>query len=331
MPSKKSKPDKYKNEIIFEGIPLRVHKPVLKWVGGKQNLLTNVLGKFPKKMKNYHEPFLGGGSVLIGILTLIHKNKIEVEDSIYAYDLNPYLIALYHNIQQFPEEVYQELQKLKTKINSISTIKDTDKVVRKNIKKKIKAITEENSQETQEMFYYWCRKLYNEMSIEEKKSIQGSAYFLFLNKTCFRGLYRVNNQDFNVPYGNYKKPEILSLQQIREVSKLLQPVIFQCLSFQNSLETVGQDDFVYLDPPYVPEDESSFVKYTKEGFSKELHEELFSKVKKMENKFLMSNSKVDLVTNAFLEEEYNVDTIECRRAINSKNPESTTQEVLIYN
>ena len=156
------------------------------------------------------------------------------------------------------------------------------------------------------------------MTVEEKKSIQGSAYFLFLNKTCFRGLYRINNQDFNVPYGNYKKPEILNLQQIREVSELLQPVSFQCLNFQNSLETVAPDDFVYLDPPYAPEDESSFVKYTKEGFGKELHEELFSKVKNMDNKFLMSNSKVDLVTNAFPEDTYQVKVLECRRAINSK-------------
>ena len=169
------------------------------------------------------------------------------------------------------------------------------------------------------------------MTHEEKCSSKGSAYFLFLNKTCFRGLYRVNNQDFNVPYGNYKNPEILNLEQIKALSLLLAPVTFECLNFKDSLAKVEENDFVYLDPPYAPEDESSFVKYTKEGFGKDLHEELFSKIKKMKNKFLMSNSKVDLVTNAFLEEEYNVDTIECRRAINSKNPESTTQEVLIYN
>ena len=320
----------YNYDITYQNETVSIHKPILKWVGGKQKLLEHVIELFPQKMKNYHEPFLGGGSVLLGVLTLAMEGIIEIEEDIYAYDLNPYLIAMYQNIQQEPDKLFEEVEKLKIQINSIDNVKETNTEVRKKIKTLINNISLETAFETQEMCYYWIRKQYNEMTDSEKKSIRGSAHLLFLNKTCFRGLYRVNNGIFNVPYGNYKNPEIINLEQIQEISNLIAPVIFECESFEDSLSNVKKHDFVYLDPPYAPEDKDSFVDYTQEGFDLEKHELLFNKIKKLKSKFLLSNSKVDLVTESFTADKYKIKVIETRRAINSKKPDAKTQEVLIY-
>ena len=314
--------------IELEGKKFTICKPLLKWVGGKQKLLSELISKFPKEIDNYHEPFIGGGSVLFGLLSLIDTGLIKVNKTIYAYDLNADLISFYKNIQKSPEELYEEIKSLKSKIKKIDILKEID---RKNKKKNIKKIKKENSEDSKEMYYYWIRKNFNSMTEEERYSVKGSAYLLFLNKTCFRGLYRVNKTEFNVPYGNYNNPEIASLKQINNISQKISKVEFMCLSFTESLNRVKKKDFIYLDPPYAPEDSSSFVNYTKEGFSLENHKLLFDMVNKLKAKFLLSNSKVELVTESFSNKKFTIETIECRRTINSKKPGSKTKEVLIYN
>ena len=128
---------------------------------------------------------------------------------------------------------------------------------------------------SQESYYYWIRYNYNNLSIEEKTDIIGSAMFIFLNKTCFRGIYRIGPHGFNVPFGHYKNVSIYEETHIKEISELIQPVIFRTQSFIQSFYYCESDDFVYLDPPYVPEKTTSFVGYTADGFDLTQHQNLF--------------------------------------------------------
>lgn len=274
-------------------------KPILKWVGGKTQILNDILTRFPKSIQNYYEPFLGGGSVLLGVLSKIRDGNLSICGQIYASDLNPTLIGLYKNIQSRPHEVIQALKLLN--------------------------INEED-------YYYSIRNQFN--SLKDKSSIDASAMFIYLNKTCFRGLYREGPSGFNVPFGHYKNPKILDEDHILAVSELIQPVIFMLGSFCDTLQSVSAKDFVYLDPPYAPETSTSFVGYNAVGFGLDTHDRLFKMCKDMHQKgalFLMSNADVSLVKNAFQEESYIIDTISCRRAIHSKDPSKVTNEVLITN
>lgn len=299
-------------------------KPFLKWVGGKTQILEEVLSDFPAEMNNYYEPFLGGGSVLLGLLAAVQEGRIKVKGKIYASDLNPNLISLYKNIQSRPEEVINEVKKLHAEFSKIK-----GEVVNR------KASTIEEALSSPESYYFWIRSCFNMMKAEEKESVVASARFLFLNKTCFRGLYREGPRGFNVPFGNYKNPSIIEEEHIRAVSALIQGVVFNVGSFTEMLKGVKGGDFVYLDPPYAPENDTSFVSYTADGFSEENHKALFLQCKTIGNGggcFLMSNADVAMVKAAFPEEEgYVTKIVVCRRAINSKKPDAKTNEVLITN
>jgi DNA adenine methylase len=154
---------------------------------------------------------------------------------------------------------------------------------------------------------------------------------MFLNKTCFRGLYREGPNGFNVPYGNYKNPAIIDEEYVKEISELIKDVVFECISYSESLKKPKKGDFVYMDPPYAPETKTSFVKYTEKGFTLENHEELFDMIKKLKKnvKFLLHNADVSLVKDNFV--DYTIDVIEARRAINSRRPDAKTNEVIIVN
>lgn len=296
-------------------------KPLLKWVGGKTQILDEVLSLFPTEITNYHEPFVGGGSVLLGLLSLIKSGKIKVSGNIYASDLNSNLIAFYKNIQSHVSELIIEVKKLVNDFNSI----EGNEVNRK-------ATTKEQALSSKESYYFWIRTNFNKLTKEQRTTPEASAMLLFMNKTCFRGVYREGPNGFNVPYGNYKNPSILDEEHIKEVSELLKNVIFANESFTDSLKKVEKNDFVYLDPPYVPETTKSFVSYTSDGFDK--HKELFELCNEMNKKgikLLMSNAEVELVTNTFTTPTYTTKVISCRRAINSKKPDSKTNEVLIIN
>ena len=299
-------------------------KPVLKWVGGKTQILDEVLAFFPKEMNNYHEPFVGGASVLLGLLSHIQSGNIKLSGRVYASDLNANLIALYKNIQSKPSEFIAEIKKL---IEEFQGIEGTE------VNRKATNIQE--AQTSPESYYFWIRSRFNKLSKEDKMTPTASAMIVFMNKTCFRGVYREGPNGFNVPFGNYKHPTIMEEEHIRAVSTLIKDVVFTIASFTESLgHKPISGDFVYLDPPYAPETATSFVSYTADGFHLENHQTLFKTCHDMSTKgikLLMSNADVSLVKEAFPSPQYTTQTISCRRAIHSKNPESKTNEVLITN
>jgi DNA adenine methylase len=158
--------------------------------------------------------------------------------------------------------------------------------------------------------------------------------FIFLNKTCFRGVFRVGPKGFNVPYGHYNNPEIINKEHLEEIHNLIQNVIFECSDFNISLTNVEPNDFVYLDPPYAPETDTSFVGYTENGFNIDNHNNLFKLVHILTDKnikIMLSNADVSLVRDNFTNDKYNAISILCKRSINSKNPEAKAKEVIIKN
>ena len=256
-------------------------KPFLKWVGGKTQIIDAVLSTFPEECDSYHEPFVGGGAVLLGMLS----RGCRVKNKIYASDLNKTLIDLYKLVQSNPDKL----------INGVTSYTTN-------------GFTEDD--------YYKMRTEFN--------TDHDPIKFLILNKTCFRGLYREGPRGFNVPWGHYKKLSIMDENNIREVSKLIQNVEFIWQSFEVSLNKVAMGDFVYMDPPYV----GTFDTYTKSGFGSEKHNTLFDLTKKLPCPFVMSNSTDTVVLDSF--KDYTIQTLVARRAINSKNPGKTAQEVLIH-
>lgn len=295
----------------------QIQKPFLKWVGGKTQIIKNIISKIPSEINNYHELFLGGGSVLMAVLSLQKQNKIVIKNKIYAYDINSVLINVYKHIQTNKDEL---LEFINLYINEYDGIKGTA------INRKPTSI--EEAKTSKESYYYWLRSKYNNI---DKNTVECSALFMIINKTCFRGMYREGPNGYNVPYGHYKKtPVIISETDLNDISELIKDVEFKHSSFSDSIKDVKDGDFVYLDPPYAPENATSFVGYVVDGFDLETHKLLFSEIKKLgEIKFAMSNAKVELVTESF--KEYNCEDIIARRAINSKKPGSTTTEVIIYN
>jgi DNA adenine methylase len=279
------------------------YSPLLKWVGGKTQILDSIINKFPVQIENYHELFVGGGSVLLALLNQIEDNIIKINNNIYAYDNNEQLICFYQNIKKYPNEFYDEIDKI---INT----------------------TEWNT----EKFYYQKRTEYNDLT---ENSIYKSVLFLYLNKLGFRGMYRVcQNNKFNVPYGHYKNPTIINKEHLLKISNLIQNVIFIHNDFEESFKNISDNDFIYADPPYVPESKTAnFVGYTKERFNLDKHNKLFelcNDLNKKNIKFIMSNSDTELVRTNFID-GYEITEIEVKRRINPKKPNSKTNELIIKN
>ena len=215
--------------------------PFVKWAGGKRQLLSQIRERMPKEYNNYYEPFVGGGAVLINIL-----QKYDVKEA-YAFDINIDLINCYNVIKTNVEELIKELE-----------LKEKDFLVL--------------ADEERQKYFYGVRKEYNSYRISEKElSIKRAAEFIFLNRTCFNGLYRVNkNGEFNVPCGKYKNPTICDYKNLRNLSFLIRNVEFQYGDYKKSEKYIDNNTFVYFDPPYRPLSiTSGFTSYTKEDFNDE--------------------------------------------------------------
>lgn len=268
-----------------------VMKPVLKWVGGKSQIIDDVLSHFPRDIRTYHEPFVGGGAVLLAALS---DPTIRIE-RVRASDNNPHLIAFYEHIQRTPEALHEAIERVFTAYDASGAGK--------------------------EAYYYEQRERFR----IAPPSVEKSALLFFLNKTCFRGLYREGPNGFNVPYGHYKTtPKWPTLGELQAMQALLRRVEFEVCDFSVALERVEVGDFVYADPPYARETKTSFVGYNTHGFDQDA---LFRGLTK--TIFCMSNANVPCVREFF--KDFKVCLLTARRAINSKRPESTTTEVLVTN
>jgi DNA adenine methylase len=261
--------------------------------------------------------------VLLALCAAVRAGEVALSGGIFASDANAPLIHFYRNVQSSPEELCAAARGLTDAflacpVNGPVNRAPADEVV---------------AVQSRESFYYWTRAQYNAMGVAGRESPLGSARLLFLNKTCFRGLFREGPRGFNVPYGHYANPEVFSEAALHEISELLQNVTFTPQSFEDSLADVAEGDFVYLDPPYAPETAASFVGYTAAGFGAEKHATLFDAVRSLGARgarWLMSNADVQLVRDAFAENA-TMRSILCKRSINSKRPSATARELLIKN
>jgi DNA adenine methylase len=257
------------------------------------------------------------GVVVYCLPSYLCINKIIIRNKVYAYDVNKVLIGVFRHVQENKDELYKNLN---------FYIKEYDSIKGSIINRSPTSI--EEAKTSKESYYYWVRNKYNCI---DKSTVECSALFMFINKTCFRGMYREGPNGYNVPYGHYKKtPRIISKTELDYISDLIKDVEFVNSDYSHSIKKIKKGDFVYLDPPYAPKNSNSFIGYVADGFSLEMHKTLFSEIKKLGKiRFVMSNAKVDLVTENF--RKYFCEDIAVKRAINSKNPGLLTTEVLIYN
>ncbi len=306
------------DKITKKDIP----RPILKWVGGKGQIIDKLLKAIPKEMNNYHELFVGGGSFLMMVLWAKSKGFITINGSINAYDLNEALISTYINISDNKDELFEKVKELQKTFLEC----DAEGTVNRKANNKEESIT------SRESYYYWIRKQYNEQ--KDKTSVESSAYFIFLNKTGFRGMYREGPNGFNIPYGNYKNPKLVEEDELNYISELIKDVNFYNSDFSESFKNVSNEkNFLYMDPPYAPENNKSFVGYTKDGFDIEQHKKLFvlTKLISENNMIMMSNSNVKLIHDNLSKDNFKYEIVSCRRAINSKDPAARTEEVIITN
>ncbi len=268
--------------------------PIVKWVGGKRQLLTEIMPLIKKNCSMYVEPFVGGGAVFFDL----QPKKAVIND------FNSELINVYMIVRDFSEELISELEK-------------------------------HNSNNSEE-YYYEIRALDRTPEFSKLSNIEKAARILYLNKTCYNGLYRVNSTgQFNSPYGRYKNPNIVNPVSIRAMSKYFQSneIEIRHGDYRDTLQELHRGAFVYLDPPYMPiSSSSSFTGYTENGFSYEQQLLLKKECDKLREKgisFLQSNS--DCLEIRELYRDYSIKTVHAKRTINSNaKKRGEINEVLIY-
>ena len=260
-------------------------KPILKWAGGKTQMLDSILPRFPDSYGKYIEPFFGGGAVFFAL---------QPDNAVIA-DSNPELINLYSTVANNVDAVIDELRKFTN---------------------------------TEEMFYDVRSQDWESLSTAE-----AAARTIYLNKTCFNGLYRVNKKgQFNVPFGKYKNPKILDEDNLRAASSLLSKARIVCCDYSEALENLTcPNDLIFLDPPYVPISEySDFKRYTKEQFYLVDHEKLAKTYKALSDKgchVFLTNSNHSIVQNLYSGFKYEV--IQTRRHISCDSKTRKGEDVIV--
>lgn len=298
-------------------------KPFLKWAGGKSQLLNELINHLPANFKStqiidsYVEPFVGGGAMFFYL-----KSKCHIKKS-FLFDINRELFVGYKVIQNNYEQLIDKLQKME-----IEYLNKTD--------------------EERKEFYYKIRDIYNkQMQKFNYKNydcvwIERASYLIFLNKTCYNGLFRQNRKgEFNVPFGKYKNPSICCADNIIEVHKALEDTEVFCTDFTKADDYIKKGSLVYLDPPYLPLSRtSSFTSYSKEDFTEKDQIRLAKFYEKMDKRgayLMLSNSdpKNEDSTNNFFDElykKYFIDRIQASRVINCKGSKrGLINELIITN
>lgn len=268
--------------------------PVLKWVGGKRQIIEQIKKYIPQNISTYYEPFIGGGAVLFEL----QPKKAVIND------VNSELMNLYDVIQNNVDELIEELRLHKNEEAYFYEIRELDR----------------------------DKKKYGSFS-----AVQRAARIIYLNKTCYNGLFRVNRAgEFNTPFGRYKNPNIVNEVTLKAVSNYFKKaqITLVCRDFEEVLKGAKKGAFVYLDPPYDPASyTSSFTGYNKGGFDQNEQVRLKNMCDKLNKKsinFLLSNSATDFIKELY--KDYKIEIIQAKRAINSKaDKRGTVDEVLVMN
>lgn len=293
---------------------LKVAKPFLKWAGGKSQLIPEIKNNLPKNFSQKHiyiEPFIGSGAALFWVL----DNYPTIQKAVIN-DVNPDLISAYKTIAEQPIPLIEFLSDLENSYHKLS-----------------------GNPQLKKDFFYTKRALYNQKSLN---SLEQTSLLLFLNKTCYNGLFRVNSKgEFNVPLGSYKKPKICDRDNLLAVSQLLKKVTILEGDYRQTLEHADGDSFFYFDPPYKPINKtSSFNSYAKDVFGDEEQIRLFNFCKEIHNKgheFILSNSdlKNEDASDEFFDELYRdfyINRVKAKRSINSNGgSRGELNELLIRN
>ncbi|HCW80925.1 MAG TPA: hypothetical protein DG942_07490 [Ruminococcaceae bacterium] len=273
----------------------KVVQPVLKWAGGKRQLLPKIKKLVPKNIGTYYEPFLGGGAVLFSLqpgYAIVNDNNTE-------------LINMYDVIKNNVDALILDLRKHRNEAD----------------------------------YFYKIRRLDRTPQYNEMNNVQRASRLIYLNKTCYNGLFRVNkNGEFNAPFGRYKNPNIVNEKVLRAVSNYLNTGHIELLNmdFEQALIGCEHSSFVYFDPPYYPvSDSSNFTGYTVNGFTKEDQIRLKNLCDKLTDKgvrWLLSNSSSPFIISLYNSKKYHIDYVTANRSINS-NPDARgeVKEVLIRN
>lgn len=290
-------------------------KPFLKWAGGKSQLINDIKNQLPKEIISrdftYIEPFVGSGAVLFWLLNNFpHMKKAVIND------INPDLIGTYRTIAQNLNELISVLRILQNEYHSL-----------------------EGEKEKKRAYYNDKRALFNE---RKQTQVVHSALFIFLNKTCFNGLYRVNRKnEYNVPMGSYHKPLICDEKNLLAVSEALQKVEILCGDFEQTLDFAQENTLFYFDPPYKPINEtSSFNSYSHEAFQDEEQirlRDFCRKLATLKHSWILSNSDLkntDAENNFFddLYADFTIERVLAKRSINSNSKKrGQLTELLITN
>lgn len=291
-------------------------KPFLKWAGGKSQLLSEIEKYYPFKngmITKYAEPFVGGGAVLFDIL-----NKYDLE-AVYISDINAELINTYRIIQNNIDDLIFFLEIMQSEFIQMDIVRRKE-------------------------YYLAKRARFNDLKVNGDSNINSekAALMIFLNKTCFNGLFRVNKKGyFNVPMGSYKNPLICDEANLRAASKFLQGIDIICGDYRKSESFIDEKTFVYFDPPYRPlSDTSSFTAYTEYLFDDEEQVKLARFVDKMNEKgakIVVSNSdpKNYNIDDDFFDNIYSahkIKRVEANRMINCNGEaRGKVRELLIAN
>jgi DNA adenine methylase len=257
--------------------------PFIKWAGGKTSLLAHLLPNVPSNVSNYYEPFLGGAALFFAI------SGRRTRFNAHLSDTNAELITTYRVIKEFPDHLIEVLSIFQ---------KEYDRAADK-------------------MRYFYAKREW-----EPETPVELAARLIFLNKTCYNGLYRVNSKgEFNVPFGRYKHPRILNSENIRTISQILKNTNAELRStdYKDAVASCGNADFVYLDPPYSPPSKTSkFTSYTRDGFSEKDQEELAKAFGELVDRgctVVLSNSDTALTRRLY--SDFEITKVTVNRPINS--------------
>ncbi len=303
--------------LRYDKVQIKSFKPFVKWAGGKGQLLSDIRRIYPeglgKTITKYAEPFVGGGAVLFDILSNYHL------DEVYISDCNVELMNTYSMIRNNVDELVDLLSAMQAEYHMLDTVAQKD-------------------------YFYAKRNRFNMIKsiVGGAQGIEGAALFIFLNRTCFNGLYRVNSKgQFNVPIGSYKRPLICDNETLLNVSHALQNVTIVCGDYKESASFIDAKTFVYFDPPYRPLNSTSgFTSYTEGRFGDIEQIELAKFMSEMDfrgAKVVLSNSdpKNTNEEDNFFDELYrkhSIRRVSAARAINSKSSSrGKINELLICN